>query len=73
MTAGYDAESAVEHELELRLASVLWRLRRTTGIETALFEAVADDPSKRALSYLGLTVVADADLSKCDQSRTTAI
>ena len=49
MTAGYDAKSAVEHELELRLASVLWRLRRTTGIETALFEAVADDPSKRAL------------------------
>ena len=34
----YDAESAVERELVLRLASVLWRLRRATGIETALFE-----------------------------------
>ena len=35
-----DAESAVERELVLRLASVLWRLRRATGIETALFEFV---------------------------------
>jgi hypothetical protein len=38
--ADYDAESAVERELVLRLASVLWRLRRATGIETALFETV---------------------------------
>ena len=30
----YDAESAVGRELVLRLASVLWRLRRATGIET---------------------------------------
>ena len=37
--ADYDAESAVERELVLRLASVLWRLRRATGIETALFES----------------------------------
>ena len=40
MIADYDAESAVERELVLRLASVLWRLRRATGIETALFESV---------------------------------
>ena len=39
----YDAESAVERELVLRLASVLWRLRRATGIETALFESVTGD------------------------------
>ena len=38
VTADYDAETAVERELVLRLASVLWRLRRATGIETALFE-----------------------------------
>src|SRR5262249_17525638 len=37
--ADYDAQSAVERELVLRLASVLWRLRRATGIETALFES----------------------------------
>ena len=39
VTADYDAESAVERELVLRLASVLWRLRRATEIETALFES----------------------------------
>ncbi len=33
VTADYDAETAVERELVLRLASVLWRLRRATGIE----------------------------------------
>jgi hypothetical protein len=37
--ADYDAQSAVERELVLRLASVLWRLRRATGIETSLFES----------------------------------
>ena len=42
----YDAESAVERELVLRLASVLWRLRPVTGIETALFESVTEDSSK---------------------------
>jgi hypothetical protein len=36
--ADYDAQSAVERELVLRLASVLWRLRRATMIETGLFE-----------------------------------
>ena len=36
--ADYDAQSAVERELVLRLASVLWRLRRATGIETSLFQ-----------------------------------
>jgi hypothetical protein len=44
--ADYDAESAVERELVLRLASVLWRLRRATGIESALFETVAEHPRK---------------------------
>src|SRR5215468_3035401 len=37
VTADYDAQSAVERELVLRLASVLWRLRRATAIETGLF------------------------------------
>ena len=44
--ADYDAESAVERELVLRLASVLWRLRRATGIETAIFESVTAEPGK---------------------------
>ena len=40
--ADYDAQSAVERELVLRLASLLWRLRRATTIETGLFEIQAD-------------------------------
>src|ERR1700759_4506879 len=38
VTADYEAESTVERELVLRLASLLWRLRRATAIETGLFE-----------------------------------
>ena len=37
VTAGYDAPTAVERELVLRLASPLWRLRRATAIESGLF------------------------------------
>jgi len=40
--ADYDAQSAVERELVSRLASVLWRLRRATTMETGLFEIQAD-------------------------------
>jgi hypothetical protein len=36
--ADYDAETAVERELVLRLASLLWRLRRATSIETGLLQ-----------------------------------
>jgi hypothetical protein len=34
ITADYDAQSAVERELVLRLASILWRLRRAYGNRT---------------------------------------
>ena len=37
----YDAQSAVERELVLRLASLLWRLRRATAIESGLFKIQA--------------------------------
>jgi hypothetical protein len=40
--ADYDAQSAIERELVLRLASLLWRLRRATTMETGLFEIQAD-------------------------------
>src|SRR5262245_16460330 len=40
--ADYDAESAVERELVLRLASVLWRLRRATTMATGLFDIQAE-------------------------------
>src|SRR6266568_3819164 len=42
ITADYDAQSAVERELVRRLASLLWRLRRATTMETGLFEIQAD-------------------------------
>ena len=38
VTADYEAETAVERELVLRLASLLWRLRRATSIETGLLQ-----------------------------------
>ena len=41
VTADYDAQSAVERELVLRLASLLWRLRRATTIEAGLFKIQA--------------------------------
>src|SRR4051812_32576606 len=50
--ADYDAQSAVERELVLRLASLLWRIRRATTMETALFEVqakhVLEDRNTRA-------------------------
>ena len=51
----YDAETAVQRELVLRLASTLWRLRRATAIETALFDAMtlehpSAEPSRTPVS-----------------------
>jgi hypothetical protein len=40
--AGYDARTAVERELVLRLASLLWRIRRATAIETDLLQIQAE-------------------------------
>jgi hypothetical protein len=35
---GRPAQSVIERELVLRLAGLLWRLRRAGAIETGLFE-----------------------------------
>ena len=40
--ADYVVQSAVERELVLRLANLLWRLRRAMTMETGLFEIQAD-------------------------------
>src|SRR5262249_55338536 len=40
--ADYDARTAVERELALRLASLLWRIRRATAIETDLLQIQAE-------------------------------
>jgi hypothetical protein len=42
IAADYDAQSAVERELVLRLASLLWRLRRAMTMEAGLFEIQAE-------------------------------
>jgi hypothetical protein len=49
--ADYDAQSAVKRELVLRLASLLWRLRRATTIETGLFEIEAEHLSEAGRSH----------------------
>jgi hypothetical protein len=41
--ADYDAQTAVERELVLRLASLLWRLRRATAVETDLLSIQAEN------------------------------
>ena len=50
VTTAYDAETEVERELVLRLASLLWRLRRATSVETGLLQiqretSTAPDPA----------------------------
>ena len=72
VASGYDARSAVERELVLRLASLLWRLRRATAIETALFEAAASKVERsqgRALQLHELHLVRENqpihDLAQC--------
>jgi hypothetical protein len=42
VTADFDAQTAVERELVLRLASLLWRLRRATAIETGVLQIQSD-------------------------------
>jgi hypothetical protein len=42
VVADYDARTAVERELVLRLASLLWRLRRSIAIETDLLQSQAE-------------------------------
>jgi hypothetical protein len=48
--ADCDAQSAVERELVLRMASLLWRLRRATTIETGLFGIEAENLTEAARS-----------------------
>jgi hypothetical protein len=46
VTADYDPETALERELVLRLASLLWRLRRATSIETGLLQVESPVPDR---------------------------
>jgi hypothetical protein len=62
VTEGYDAQTAVERELVLRLASLLWRLRRATAIETDLLqlqaEAISDYRTDTTRRYRSTSPVA---------------
>jgi hypothetical protein len=81
--ADYDAQSAVERELVLRLASLMWRLRRATTMETGLFEIQADHlrrlarqvhPASREVVYAcsGQPMrTVSAGTRPCKASRTT--
>jgi hypothetical protein len=72
VTSDYDAQSAVERELVLRLASVLWRLRRATGIEIAIFESVTTEPGKLEHGSSRPGLVEAADLSDRNQLHLAA-
>jgi hypothetical protein len=76
ITADYDAQSAVERELVLRLASILWRLRRAAAMETGLFEIQAEHLSDYRQNRQPLTdyrdviheVLRRADSEKADNT-----
>ena len=83
VTADYDAQSAVERELVLRLASLLWRLRRATTIETGLFEIQADhlsnfrrthqiSPASREIVYALFNTNSDRQATSSPTSRMTS-
>jgi hypothetical protein len=83
IAADYDAQSVAERELVLRLASLLWRLRRATKVETGLFEIQADNvadirnerhaaPGSRQIGYATLGQPHSAEPDD-DQSASRAI
>src|SRR5262249_34941275 len=76
ITADYDAQSAVERELVLRLASILWRLRRATTIETGLLEIQAghlrDYRQSRKLLLSSRDVI-HAVLGRAESARVHAV
>src|SRR5690242_10444038 len=72
ITADYDAQSAVERELVLRLASILWRLRRATIMETGLFDIQADHLRGRQQSRQLLTTSPDILHAVFARSRESA-
>ena len=83
ITADHDAQSAVERELVLRLASLLWRLRRATTIETGLFEIQADhlsnftkthqiSPASREIVYALFNASSDRQAASDDLANVTA-
>jgi hypothetical protein len=61
VAAGFDAETAAERELVLRLASLLWRLRRATAIDTGLLETSSEPDTASDLDSAALANERAAD------------
>ena len=75
ITADYDAQSAVERELVLRLASLLWRLRRATIMETGLFELEGEQQDKlneAAEAHVDSAEVIHAKFGRAEHTRAVA-
>jgi hypothetical protein len=70
--ADYDAETAVDRELVLRLASLLWRLRRATSIETQLLHTQAETLRDRR-RLIGQTCEILGGPSPCNRPATDQI
>jgi hypothetical protein len=66
--ADYDARTAVERELVLRLASLLWRLRRIISIETGLLRIQSDIVRDRRASFRGPPAEAERESESRTQS-----
>jgi hypothetical protein len=64
----YSPETAVARELTLRLASLLWRLRRANAIETDLFELHAEALRQRRLTVSSPMAGLDAALDTASES-----
>jgi hypothetical protein len=86
VVSDYNAETAVERQLVLRLVSVLWRLRRATSMETAIFDSAtanarlivsakstsAVDPrATMANSYLQLAAMPSFPLDRLSRYEST--
>jgi hypothetical protein len=66
--ADYDACTAVERELVLRLASLLWRLRRIISIETDLLRIQSDIARERRAVVAGPRAEPEKDSSSSTRS-----
>jgi hypothetical protein len=69
--ADYDPETAVERELVLRSASVLWRLRRAGAIEAALFDRIFGARTDIAEGYLHLAALPTFPLDRLSRYEHT--
>jgi hypothetical protein len=72
IVADYEAETAVARELVLRLASLLWRLRRANAIEADLFEIQAEALGQHQLADPFPTHTPDSVFANTGSQETSA-